>query len=226
MAQANAIAPARISVCAARFTRLDADGTPADPPKNGFVTCKIISVGMSPVITDADQKELAGGCDDIIATWETPPKFRGWTLTLSKGLIEPALEELIFGGDVILDDSTIPVPIGMQWPAGGTTPPPVAAEFWSKAVLEDHQPGPSDTGVVGRSYPYIRYVFPWTYWAPGDGTLDADLQPVGATASTRGNVNWGLGPWGDQPIASLSQGFYVYDDDIPDCSTNYVSSGS
>lgn len=226
MPQATAIAPTKVNLCAARFTRLDADGTSAAPPKNGFVTHQLVSLGISVVVTDAEEKELAGGCDQIIASWTSPAKSKGYTLSLSKGLIEPALEAMLFGGSLILDDSTIPVPIGRQFPAVGDSPPYVAAEFWSKLVTEDHSPGPADTGIPNRSYPYIRFVYPMTFWVPGDDTLDADFQPVLAEGTTRGNSGWGLGPWGDQPVAASAQGFYVYDDDIPAASPNYISSGS
>jgi hypothetical protein len=218
-----------------RFTRLNADGTPAAPPMNGYVTRKVITLQIRPSVQAAAVKSLVGACDsELIAVWNQPPIFMGNELSLAKGLLEPALEEMMTGGAVILDDSTPnAVPIGVHFPDGATTPPPICVEAWSRNVLKDHAPSTADIypGVSPapppRHYPFTRYLWPMTFWAPDNTQLDADFQPQAFVAAVQGNLNWGIGPWGDQPWPSGSQGFYVFDTiDLPAATGTYISSGS
>jgi hypothetical protein len=231
VAQDLPINPSRISLCCLRVTRLNDDGTPADPPNNAFVSRKLISLQIRPDVQAASTKTLVGGCDsELLGVYNIPPIFMGQELTLSKGHLEPAMEEMLLGGTVIFDGSDIPVPIGVNWPSAGTTPPPVAIEAWARNILKDHPPGATDTrpsAPGGAAYPYTRYLWPMTRWAPDNNQLDADFQPINMVATVQGNVNWGVGPWGDQPHASGSQGFYVFDTiTLPAESLTYTSTAS
>lgn len=184
-----------LHVCRFRATRLLADGSPAGGPDNTYVSDDIITVQMNPNILAGLESDLIGGCGCIVATRKDPDRLRRFDFVINQGALEPALLEMMLGADVITDASTDPVPIGIWYPdqlGCEFVPSAVAIEFWADAWVDD---------AADPDWPYIHFLFPRTFWAPGSLQLGNDFaQPV-VNGFSRSNASWGEGPYGTQPEA-------------------------
>lgn len=210
-------------ICRARFTRLTTVGNVASGPNNSWVTDKITELTITPEIETGDDRVLRNGCGGIIASAKLPDLRKRWTLALSKGSVEPGLDELLLGDTVILAGST---PIGTwshpQIGSAGLAPPPVALEVWAKNWAFDHQ---------DPTYPWIHLVFPMSEWQRAAETLSDDLAISPVAGFTRVNPLWGHGPYAAQPEAVASgadRGLFFTATDPPaaDCAYKTVTPSS
>lgn len=226
MAQADIICPNSILFCALRVTRLNVDGTPAAGPNNAYVTDRAMTLTMTPDIEDGEDKVMIGGCDCINARYRGRDKLKGFSLALTSTAVEPGLMEMLLGATLISDGSDDPVPIGVNWPTqlscSDGQQPPVGIEGWSKAWVDDRQ----DDG-----FPYIRWVFPMTFWQMDENELGADFLELALNGYTRTNENWGVGPYSDQVVNGEiiefePQGGFFFDDMIPAAGCGYQGIGS
>lgn len=205
---------AAIHLCRIRATRLDATGNVEAGPNNLVVTDKPIQLGITPVLEQGQDKTLTGGCDCIVATYRGYDKLKRFDLELDLGALDPALIELLTGGEAILDGD---VPIGVQFSSqqfecSGPPTPNVAIEAWQDAWDVDHQ---------ADAFPYVRWIFPSSFWQFGAQTLQNDFLQPKLTGFTRGNDVWGEGPYGDQPESINSLGGFFYDDTLPEATCGY-----
>src|SRR4051794_37228634 len=117
-----------IKFCAARVTRLNADGTVATGPNNAYVLADgsgdPISLGYEQIVTEGDEKEVVSGCDKLVATYTGSDKPRGFNLTLAVASLSPAMIEIITGAPAITDGTGNI--IGWHWPSLNTPASPVA----------------------------------------------------------------------------------------------------
>jgi hypothetical protein len=194
---------------------LDDVGNVDDPPNNGYVSDKPVSVQVSPNTeagTDVTQK---GGCDCIIATYQGADLLKGYNLEFAKGALEPALEEMMLGGTAIVDGADI---IGV-WSPGpldcGEKAPSVAFEFWGDAFV-----GSTNDG----TWPYFHFVFPKTTWQTGQQTYENNFSQPPFTGKAVANPLWGSGPYGDQPqdTPAESPGGYFFTTTLPTAACDYV----
>lgn len=226
MAQATEKCVGQIGICAMRVTALNEDGTVADGPNNAYVVAQPMSLEFSLDLEAGDDKILVGGCDCIGLRYRSRDKSKGFTFTFTDMLTEPSLWSIMLGSSLIYDDSDIPVPIGVDFPdqlnCSNPQQPPVAIEAWGKAWEDDH--------FASGGRPYVRWVWPMTFWSMGDGTLENDFYTPALTGWSRGNPNWGEGPYGDQPQAIGNLGGYFQDtaDNVPatDFACGFVTVGS
>lgn len=183
-------------ICRARFTRLTAVGNVAAGPNNSWVTDKITEFVYTPEIETGDDRVLKGGCGQIIAAAKNPDLRKRWTLSLSKGSIEPGLDELLLGDTVILSGpDAIGTWSGPQIGSSASGPPPVAVEVWTKNWEFDHQ---------HPTRPWLHWVFAMSEWQRQAQTLNDDLSISPVAGFTRVNPVWGHGPYGEQPEAMPS----------------------
>lgn len=223
MAQNIQLCPVTLSICAIRVTALHEDGSVAGGANNAYVTNQMLSLGISPDIEEGDEKVLLNGCGAILARAKNPSLFKGTTLALTKGALEPALESLLTGGGLLLDSSDTPVPVGYSWPvqtnADSEGPPAVAVEAWVKNRTGNRQ--------SSAPFAFTRYVWPFTRWQWGDSTLEDDFQQPTLNGTTEGNSLWGDGPYGDSPFGALDEnGGYHYDNSIPEAQCGFVGVAS
>ena len=208
---------AAIHLCAIRVTRLEADGSPTPGPNNSYVTNKPIQLGVTPVIEAGQDRTLVGGCDCLVATYRGFDKLKRFDLELDLGTLEPGLIEMLIGADAIIDTG---VPIGDWWPSSqtfacGTNPQPnVAIEAWQDGWADD---------APDADFPYIRWIFPSSFWQIGAQSLQNDFLQPKLSGFTRGNPEWGLGIYGDQPEAAQSLGGFFYDTTRPDGACGYAT---
>lgn len=208
---------AAIHLCRVRATRLNADGTPKAGPNNSYVTDKPLVINVTPVLEAGADKTVVGGCDCIVATYRGKDKLKRFDLELDLAVIEPALKEILLGSPVIIDGTN--GPIGNWWTeqafdCSSEVQPNVALEGWQTA-WDDDAPSPV--------YPYVHWVWPSSFWQIGAHSLQNDFAQPKLTGYTRGNPNWGLGIYGDQPEAAGRLGGYFYSHTIPAASCGYLS---
>src|SRR5690242_1237923 len=116
MAQRTILCAAPLHICRMRVTRLNSDGTVIPGPKNSIVSDTIIDLTWNPVIIAGDERDLMGGCDCLLATFKGRDKHKRFDLALHNGNIDFPMLEMMTGSALITDDSTIPVPVGVQFP--------------------------------------------------------------------------------------------------------------
>lgn len=206
-------------MCRARFTRLNQDGTVADGPHNSYVTDAIQDLAYNPVVVAGAERDLEGGCDCLIATFKGRDKHKRFDLSMHIGKFEPALLEMLTGSGLISDDSTIPVPMGVNFPTTNTldcsaAPVRVAVEAWADIIDGDHE--------ASSPFRYARVVFPASEWRMDNNTMQNDFQPLALTGFSRGNSNW-ADPYSDMPLGRNvgAGGGIIYDDTIPTANCGY-----
>jgi len=210
-----------LKICALRVTRLNQDGTPAAGPNNSYVTNRLSQIELGSEVREGDEQEMLDGCGCPILEFKEDDSFKRWTFGLSLGSIEFGLKEMLLGTPLILDDSTIPVPIGLQFntPAGcGAVRPKVALEVWSKAIAYDDQ---------DPDKPWFHWVFPGAKFnpAPDSLTLGADANPI--VLNGRGVQNTRFGdPYNELPEPPEGSGQVFLSEDFPVPECGYQTIGS
>jgi hypothetical protein len=221
MPQAVAINPGSIHVCKARFTRLNADGSFAAGANSHVVTDQIMDVDYTPQIKGGETKELVSGCDCIPLAYRGFDKLMRVELKFQLATLAPALEELILGAALLVDTSTIPVPVGVVYPnqvsCTAAHQPAVACEFWSDAWDGDHQAAAPNR--------YVRWVFPMVFWQKDNGKLENDFHMPAFQGWTRANSNWTnvYADWPAGVAGSLSPFAWFWDNTQPAATVGYSS---
>lgn len=207
-----------LHVCRIRVTRLAADGSVAAGPNNVYVSDEIVTVGKNPNLETGQESNLVNGCGCIVATRKDPDRLKRYDFTMNQSALEPALQEMMVGATVILDESTDPVPIGNWHPnqiGCDFEPSYVAFEFWVDAWVDD---APS------VDWPYIHFLYPRMSWQEGNQTYGNEFtQPV-LNGFTRSNDSWGEGVHGDQPEAvptGVPGGWWYEDSVLPTAECGY-----
>lgn len=210
------ICPAAIHLCAVRVTRLDQLGNPEAGPHNVYVTDNAMMLTVQPQILSGDDKQLVGGCDCVIASYRGYDKLKRFNLSLTLGLQEPGLIEMMTGGAAILD-GTGPDVIGAWFPnqldCEQPAQPNVCIEGWQDLWQEDHP--------LATPFRYQHWIFPSSFWQLGNQTLQNDFNTPVLDGYTRGNPLWGLGIFGDLPEAAQPLGGWFFDDTTPSATCGY-----
>jgi hypothetical protein len=176
-------------------TRLNADGSPAAGPNNAYVSDEIVTVGRNPNLETGQESNLINGCGCIVATRKDPDRLKRYDFVINQSALEPALQEMMLGATIILDESSEPVPIGVWHPnqiGCAFEPSYVAFEFWVDAWVND---APDST------FPYIHFLSPRMNWQEGNQTYGNEFTQPTLAGFTRSNPEWGEGIWGDMPEA-------------------------
>lgn len=211
---------AAIKFCRMRVTRLNSDGTPNAGPNNSYVTAQPVSLQISPVKEEGEDRTRVGGCDCIVASYRGKDKLKWFDFSLELAVWEPALIEMMTGADAILDGSD---PIGFWWSnqafdCEGDIQPPVVIEGWQ--VLQNG-------GGPDSQWPYMHWVYPMSFWSPDEYTLENDFAAPALVGYSQPNENWADGIYDDLPgsevVGALGGGFYT--DEIPAASCGYLSHG-
>jgi hypothetical protein len=218
--QNTALCATMLHICRMRITRLNADGTIAAGPSNSIVTDSIIDLAWNPVILAGDERDLTGGCDCLLATFRGRDKHKRFDLTLHNGKLEFAALEMMTGSPVIMDTSTIPTPVGVQFPTNNVigcsvARPFVAIEAW--AEMWDGQAPPANA-----AFQFARVVFPMSEWRWDNNTMQNDYQPTALAGFTRSNPNW-HDPYSDMPFGRTigAGGGIILDDGMPAATCGY-----
>jgi hypothetical protein len=211
----TAICPTSILACGMRVTLLDSLGRVAPGPNNFWVTDGLIQLQFTPDVFVPNEITQVSGCNCLIANAKFASLLKRFDLTLDKGQLEPGLEALMTGADVVLDAGS---PIGAWWPDNSEcdkTPPPfVALEVWSQAYL-GNAPSPD--------FPFVHWIWPKTQWILGQSTLAADAKQDQLTGFSIPSSLWGDGPYSDGPGEDIGVmgGYWFTDVEPPVASCGY-----
>lgn len=210
-----------LQLCAVRVTLLDGLGNVSDAEDNSYVSDLLLSMAVNPEIQAGANTILTGGCDCTVADYRGTDKLRRFTFVMGTAAVEPGLEALLIGADVVDDAGDI---IGLTWPGPvecGSTVDAVALEFWTKHWVGDAQ---------DPVWPWFHHVYPSTSWQIGPQAFANDFAQPTINGFSRQNLVWGNGPYGDQPVGfDFSRGGYyltVEDPPTAECGFQHVVPGS
>lgn len=206
---------AAIRFCRMRATRLNSDGTPHNSPNNVYVTDKPVSLSVSPVIEEGEDRTRVGGCDCIVASYRGKDKLKWFDFELELAVWEPALIELLTGATAIVDGGGDA--IGFDWSdqafnCSSDVQPAVVLEGWQAA---------QNQGAPDATYPWFHWTWPMTFWQIADYTLENDFAAPTLNGYSQPNSNWADGIFGDVPQAVGPLGQMFYAEDVPDASCDW-----
>jgi hypothetical protein len=173
-----------------RVTRLTPlSGAPLIGVDNCYVTDNLVKLDFTVEYREGTEVERLNGQGRACLYHATPKTVKRLVVdSLELCYPDPELEELLGGGDVLLDDEGRP--IGHAAPEVGADPVPngVGIELWSSAITDDG---------VDDELPYIWWTLPREYLSPTGVSVSAD--PMAAAFEGHGNQNpgWGNGPFND-----------------------------
>lgn len=199
-------------LCAVRVTKLDVTGAVINEENNSYVTDKAVTISMTPNIETGNTFSLRNGCGCSLARFKSEDVFNWFEFSFARGALEPALEQMLLGGEVIEDGADV---VGINGPgalACDELPPIVALEFWTQHIFGSG---------LDSIHPYVHWVFPSTKWQLGDNTAEEDLMQLTVNGFSRTNTAWGSGPYGDGPPdgqAVTEWAYWKTDDDLPEAS--------
>lgn len=209
----TAICPSVIHLCFVRFTRIDAVGEPIAGPNNVYVSDKPISLSITPDVLAGEVKDQKSGCDALIMTYRGQDIVKRYNLELMQGVLSPGLEEMLTGGEVILDGDD-PIGVDFQSPCGSQQPY-LVTEAWQDLYDCDRIPS--------VPFQYRRWTFPSSRWIRGEETAQNDVSLPKYTGFSVGNQNWGIGIFGDRTVPVGAAGQWIYDNELPTAACGYQS---
>lgn len=205
---AGTICTGTIQLCRLRLARIDTDGTPLAGAGNLYVTDQQISLSVGVEISEGDDFEQKSGCGAICVTFKDCDRIKRLTLSLSLCTPEPELTQLLLpDGELLVDGSGNTR--GFAYPRIGEPdcPAGVSIEAWVKNI---------EDGSQHPDFPYIRFVFPRTFWQIGEKTLENAIIVHNFTGFGEENQNWLDGPANDWPYTSDRVAQYAFDEEPPD----------
>src|SRR5215216_5980306 len=119
-------------LCRVRATLLDAVGNVSADTDNSWVSEGLVSLAISPQITEGDNGVLKNGCGTKVASFQDDDVRDRYNLTITDSLNEPGLRSMLLTETLIVDGADI---IGTSSPdqsATGFEANRVALEFWLK----------------------------------------------------------------------------------------------
>jgi len=188
-----------------RVTRLNADGSLADPSVagNSYVTAGFMRLSFTPEYEEGDEITEKNANGVVCVTYKSPDTLKRITMELA--LCEPDAELTnLIGGGLLLSKNlgTFATPnrksIGWAAPAVGDDPSGfgVAIECWSHAIKD---------GRKSSTLPYFHWVFPYARLRQsGDRVIENGMLATTFEGYGLGNVLFGAGPDGrwEYPVAA------------------------
>jgi hypothetical protein len=195
-----------------RFTRISAGGVPIVGADNAYVTDNLVKLDFTLEYRDGTEVERLNGQAKACLYYSSPPTVKRLVVdSLELCYPDPELEEMLAGGDVLLDDDGRA--IGHAAPEVGSDPVPngIGVELWSSAITDDG---------VDDELPYIWWTFPRLFLKPSGVSISAE--PMAAAFEGQGNQNpgWGNGGFNDWEWESGRVVQRVRQATMPDLSDN------
>jgi hypothetical protein len=185
-----------VDICAARFSRLEANGVPDPGANNIIVTDDLTQIAYTFEIEAGTRSTQRNGCGGICFTRETPDKPLGSNLTADLCFTDAELMELATGA-VLLTDGGETIGWGLR-PTDAGPLNGVGVETWSLAWENDQQKIHPITGGPA----YLRRVWPRQRFAlSGTLTQAEGLMIQQIIGKGEANENFYDGPANDIPIA-------------------------
>jgi hypothetical protein len=172
-----------------RIGLLTSTGAPQVGPVSAYVTDNLVKIDYTVEYRNGVEVERLNGAARACLYYASNPTVKRITIdALELCYPDPELEELLGGGDALLDAQGRA--IGYAAPAVGTDPVPrgVGIEAWSSAVADDG---------IAPDFPYIRWVFPREFLKPDKRTIDSNAYAAAFSGHGNQNPAWGNGPFND-----------------------------
>lgn len=195
-----------------RVGLLGPTGAPTTGPKAAYVTDNLVKLDFTVEYRDGVEVERLNGRAKACLYYASNPTIKRITIdSLELCYPDPELEQLLGGGDTLLD--TDGRPVGYAAPEVGTDPVPngVGIELWSSAVADDG---------IDPDLPYIRWVYPREFLKPDKRTIDASAFAAAFVGFGNQNPLWGDGPMGDWDFESGRVYQWAREATMPDLSAN------
>jgi hypothetical protein len=196
-----------------RVVVLGSNGAPVIGATGAYATDNLVKLDFTMRYREGENKERTNGSGRACLFYEAPSTVQDIEVNALE-LCNPdaELEQLLAGGEVLLDDDDDPV--GYAAPEVGVDPSGngIGVELWSNAV---HDEGVDD------DYPYIRWLFPrLRVRATETRSIGPDPMAAAFAGSGRQNANYGNGPFNDWPYVSSRVYQWYRTDTLPDLSDN------
>lgn len=202
-----------LQFCRIRIADLYSNGVPAQGAKSLYVSDQQISLTIALNLSTGDDFEQKTGCGDVCFSFKDRDKIKNLNLTLSICTHEPELTQLLVGGDLLTSGSDT---VGYALPAVGSVGNVngVSLEGWTKNIRGS---------TLDEDFPYVRWVFPRTYWTPSDKTFENGPIVAAFTGTGEENDNWFDGPVNDWDFESGRLWQYAGDTALPTASCEAVT---
>jgi hypothetical protein len=164
-------------------------GVPQTGASACYVTDNLVKLDFGVEYRDGVEVERLNGAAKACLYYASNPTIKRLTIGgLELCYPDPELEQLLGGGDVLLDTDGRPVGYAAAEVGSDPVPNGVGIEMWSSAIADD--------GVVD-DLPYIHWVFPREYLKPSDRSVSSDAFVAAFQGQGNQNPNWGTGPFND-----------------------------
>lgn len=195
-----------------RVGLLGADGTPQTGASACYSTDNLVKLDFGVEYRDGVEVERLNGAAKACLYYASNPTIKRLTVGgLELCYPDPELEQLLGGGDVLLDTNGRPVGYAAAEVGSDPVPNGVGIELWSSAIADD--------GIVD-DLPYIHWVFPREYLKPSDRSVSSDAFVAAFEGQGNQNPNWGDGPFHDWDHESGRVYQWARVASIPDLSAN------
>lgn len=172
-----------------RVTRIATNGAPIVGADNAYVTDNLVKLDYTIEYRDGTEVERLNGQNKACLYYSSPPTVKRLVIdSLELCYPDPELEEMLGGGDVLLNGEG--EAIGWAAPEVGSDPVPngIGIELWSSAITDDG---------VDDDLPYLWWVFPREYLKPAGVSISAEPMAAAFEGQGNQNPNWGNGPFND-----------------------------
>lgn len=190
-----------LQVCGFRVARLNSLGFPIAGAGNGYTSKAPIDATIVLDYLMGAQLQQLQGCGYLNAFFHAPNVLKEISLTMNITDLDSELIQLLTTPDmsVITESGTSN---GIMFPAIGACAPSqqvgVSVELFTKRWAGCAQP---TDGLL-----YWQWVIPRAFLHVTQFAQKNDFMPIPITGYANTNPNWGIGPWGDAPVAVTTVG--------------------
>lgn len=174
-----------------RVARLDIAGEFPAGLGNVYVTDKFTEVTVETEIAEGEEVDLPSACGAPIVSYKDCDRIRRVNISLTLGVPDPELHELLAGGTVLTSGNAT----GYAYPRLNESACPFGSslEIWTKHIGAD--------GAQDSEFPYLRWVFPRVYLQIGSKNFENAVMASEFEGFGVENGNWDDGPMNDWPAS-------------------------
>jgi hypothetical protein len=169
-----------------RVTRLDACGVPVESACSSATTDGFVEIALTKILQERQDALQLNANGDICVDKPKEPILRWYEANIQFCRVDPELFNIMTNEPLVLNDAVAPVAVGWDTAVGSASAANFALEFW--VGTEDDC---DDTDVVyGYGLlPFLRQGY------LTDVTFNNGVVTFTVNAITRGNSQWGVGPY-------------------------------
>lgn len=210
-----------LKACAVKFTKLASDGSPVVGAHNSYITDDLITLSIKTEYEGDDDFVVRGASGDVCLRYFAFGPLKNISFDLDGCAADPELHSLMVGETPL----TAGAAVGFQWPeigvgqgCSGGSYFGVGLEVWTRNVGAD--------GSIDGSFPYLRWVFPKTFWRVSDKNVENAPMTHKFNGFGLQNAQWLDGPDNDWPVTSdrVGQWLPVATAPTPACGYHAVAS--